>query len=114
MTKYPSFPLYPKDFLGDPKVLRMSDAEVGFYFRMLPYAFIKKGIRKTNKEGYPAIMYFHPYDMDPEQPRIIKGFKERTIMYTNQKGCKKKFEQLLHDFRFGRMDEYVKKLNFHA
>ncbi len=79
----------------------------GFYFRMLPYSFIKRCIKRINKEGYPTIMYFHPYDMDPNQPRIIKGFKERTIMYTNQKGCKIKFEKLLNDFRFGRMDEYV-------
>jgi polysaccharide deacetylase family protein (PEP-CTERM system associated) len=100
-----------------PSVIQYSNYRIpfsgGFYFRMLPYVFIKKWIKKTNKEGYPAIMYFHPYDMDPEQPRIIKGFRERTIMYTNQKGCKKKFEQLLHDFRFGRMDEYVKGMTLH-
>jgi polysaccharide deacetylase family protein (PEP-CTERM system associated) len=97
-----------------PSIITYSNYRIpfsgGFYFRMLPYAFIKRWIKRTNKEGYPAIMYFHPYDMDPDQPKIIKGFRERTIMYTNQKGCKKKFEKLLHDFRFGRMDEYVKSL----
>lgn len=95
-----------------PSILEYSGRRVpfsgGFYFRMLPYAFIKHGIKRTNKEGYPAVMYFHPYDMDPAQPKIIKGFKERIIMYANQKGGRKKFERLLNDFRFGRMDEYIK------
>lgn len=97
-----------------PSIVECSNFRVpfsgGFYFRMLPYPFIRKGIKRTNNAGYPAIMYFHPYDMDPEQPRIIKGFKERMIMYANQKKGKEKFEKLLHDFRFGRMDEYVKNL----
>jgi hypothetical protein len=48
VTKYPSFPLYPKDFLGDPKVLRMSDAEVGFYFRMLCHEWLEVGIPLTS------------------------------------------------------------------
>lgn len=99
-----------------PSIIKYSNVRIpfsgGFYFRMLPYSFIKRGIKSANKKGYPAVMYFHPYDMDPEQPRIIKGFKERTIMYANQKAGKEKFEKLLHDFRFGRMAEYVKELTF--
>jgi polysaccharide deacetylase family protein (PEP-CTERM system associated) len=82
----------------------------GFYFRMLPYTLIKNGIRRTNKEGYPAVSYFHLHDVDTEYPRLIKGFKERFIVYANQERCKDKFEKMLHDFRFGRMDEYVKGL----
>ncbi|HDY75596.1 MAG TPA: DUF3473 domain-containing protein [Candidatus Marinimicrobia bacterium] len=101
-----------------PSIMKYSDIKVpfsgGFYFRMLPYAFIKHWIKRTNSEGHPAVMYFHPYDMDPAQPKIIKGLKERTIMYANQKGCREKFNKLLHDFRFGRMDEYVKSLNLHT
>jgi polysaccharide deacetylase family protein (PEP-CTERM system associated) len=82
----------------------------GFYFRMLPYSFITRGIRINNRKGYPAILYFHGHDIDTDHPRHIKGFKERFIVYTNQKGCKTKFERLLCDFRFGRMDQYVRSL----
>ncbi|RJO59927.1 DUF3473 domain-containing protein [candidate division WS5 bacterium] len=82
----------------------------GFYFRMLPYPFVKSCISRINHEGYPAVIYLHPYDMDPSQPRVIRGFRERTIMYSNQNGCKKKFERLLNEFRFGRMDEYAGSL----
>lgn len=82
----------------------------GFYFRMLPYALIKNGIRRTNKKGYPAVTYFHLHDVDTEYPKLIKGLKERFIVYANQKRCKEKFERMLHDFRFGRMDEYVRGL----
>ena len=82
----------------------------GFYFRMLPYAFIKRGIRGFNRKGYPAVTYFHLHDVDTEYPRLIKGLKERFIVYANQKKCKEKFEKMLHDFRFGRVDEYVMRL----
>jgi polysaccharide deacetylase family protein (PEP-CTERM system associated) len=97
-----------------PSVLEFSHLRIpfsgGFYFRMLPYALIKMGIRRMNNEGYPAVTYLHHHDIDEEQPRMIKGFKERFIVYANSKRCKKKFEKLLNDFRFGRMDEYVKRL----
>jgi hypothetical protein len=80
---------------------------------MMPYAFIKRGIKRMNKEGYPAVIYFHHHDIDTEQPRMIKGLKERFIVYANLKKCKEKFEKLLNDFRFGRMDDYVKGLTHH-
>ncbi len=83
----------------------------GFYFRMLPYALIKNGIRRMNNAGYPAVTYFHLHDVDTNYPRLIKGIKERFIVYANQKRCKEKFERMLHDLRFGRMDEYVKGLD---
>jgi polysaccharide deacetylase family protein (PEP-CTERM system associated) len=86
----------------------------GFYFRLLPYKLIKSGIRRVNKEGYPAIFYFHPYDIDSEQPRIARGFKERIILYANLRKCRQKFEKLLHNFKFGRMDEYVRGLSIRS
>jgi polysaccharide deacetylase family protein (PEP-CTERM system associated) len=79
----------------------------GFYFRMLPYAIIKRGIKIMNREGYPAVTYFHHHDIDTGQPRMIKGLKERFIVYANLKKGREKFEKLLHDFRFGRIDEYI-------
>jgi polysaccharide deacetylase family protein (PEP-CTERM system associated) len=101
-----------------PSVIKYSNIRVpfsgGFYFRMLPYVLIKNGIRRTNKEGYPAVTYFHLHDVDTEYPRLINGFKERFIVYANQKRCKDKFEKMLHDFRFGRMDEYVKRLTHNS
>ncbi len=100
-----------------PSVIECSNIRIpfsgGFYFRMLPYALIKRGIRNFNKEGYPAVTYFHLHDVDTEYPRFIKGFKERFIVYANQKRCKEKFEKMLRDFRFGRMDEYVRELSNH-
>jgi polysaccharide deacetylase family protein (PEP-CTERM system associated) len=97
-----------------PSVMQYSSLRIpfsgGFYFRMLPYSFIKKGIIRMNSEGYPAVTYFHHHDIDKEQPKMIKGFRERFIVYANTKGCRKKFERLLHEFRFGRMDDYVNSL----
>jgi len=44
MTKWPTFPVNPKDFLSDPKVQRMSDTELGFYFKMLCHEWLDVGI----------------------------------------------------------------------
>jgi polysaccharide deacetylase family protein (PEP-CTERM system associated) len=117
-------PLYPYVINGangsfiyeiPPSVINYSNIRIpfsgGFYFRMLPYALIKKGISRTQTTGYPAVTYFHLQDVDTEYPKLIKGFKERFIVYANQKRCKEKFEKMLHEFRFGRMDDYVKRLS---
>ena len=97
-----------------PSILKFNRIRIpfsgGFYFRVLPYVFIKNSIKKTNKMGHPAVIYLHAYDMDPGQPKNIKGFTNRMIQYTNLKSCKGKLQKLLHDFKFGRMDEYVKEL----
>lgn len=79
----------------------------GFYFRVLPYKFIMYAIKRMNKKGYPAVLYLHPADIDPYQPRMIKDFKKRTIQYTNLKQAKGKFIRILKTFRFQRMDDYV-------
>jgi polysaccharide deacetylase family protein (PEP-CTERM system associated) len=117
----PCYPYVLRNYSGDsiyeipPSILKLSNIRIpfsgGFYFRVLPYALITAGIRKANKEGYPAVLYFHPYDIDPEQPKTVRGFRERIILYSNLRRGRSKFERLLHEFRFGRMDEYVKGLS---
>ena len=69
----------------------------GFYLRFFPYRFIKHAMIKINKTGQPAIVYIHPWEFDPTQPRI----KElKWYHYYNLSDTEKKFKRLLSDFKF--------------
>jgi len=78
----------------------------GGFFRVLPYAFSRWAIRQVNREeGRPAVFYFHPWEVDPEQPRVPNApLRSRLRHYTNLDVMAAKLEQLLGDFRWGRMD----------
>ncbi len=73
----------------------------GAYLRVFPYAITKRGISAMNKsEGIPAVTYFHPWEIDPEQPRLRVSRKSRLRQYTNLSRMMAKLERLLTDFRF--------------
>jgi polysaccharide deacetylase family protein (PEP-CTERM system associated) len=69
----------------------------GHYMRFLPYSFLRRGIEKFNKAGFPAIFYIHPKDLDLATPRI-PGYQWHN--YWGLNGAIKKFESLLKSFRF--------------
>jgi hypothetical protein len=69
----------------------------GFYLRFFPYWFIKHATKKINKMGKPAIIYVHPWEFDPDQPRI----KElEWHHYYRLSSTERKFKKLLRDFKF--------------
>jgi polysaccharide deacetylase family protein (PEP-CTERM system associated) len=73
----------------------------GGYLRLLPYRITKWAIKAINEtEGQPAMVYFHPWELDPGQPRISAPLRSRLRHYTNLGGMQKKIERLLTDFRF--------------
>jgi polysaccharide deacetylase family protein (PEP-CTERM system associated) len=79
----------------------------GGYFRLLPYALSRWMLRQVNSsDGQPAIFYFHPWEIDAGQPRIA-GIDARTRFrhYVNIDRMAARLQQLLCDFRWGRMDE---------
>ncbi len=73
----------------------------GGYFRLLPYQIVKAGLKRINQEGNPFIFYLHPWEVDPEQPRV-KGiaWKSRLRHYLNLDKTESRFRQLLSDFSF--------------
>lgn len=74
----------------------------GGYFRLFPYRFIRWGIRHlNNKENQPGVIYLHPWEIDPEQPRVHANPVSRFRQYLNLKRMEGKFSRLLTDFRFG-------------
>ena len=78
----------------------------GGYFRLLPYWLFHRGFtRATETERRAGIFYFHPWEVDPDQPRVPGcGWKSRLRHYTNLARMSARLERLLGDFDWGRMD----------
>ena len=78
----------------------------GGFFRVLPYAFSRWAIRQVNRaDRRPAIFYFHPWEIDPGQPRVAGApLKSRLRHYTHLDRMAEKLRLLVHEFAFGRMD----------
>ena len=73
----------------------------GGYLRLLPYCYTSAGIRRLNGiERKPACVYFHPWEIDPGQPRLASGAIARLRTYTGMRGMRRKLERLLSDFSF--------------
>jgi len=79
----------------------------GGYFRLFPYALSRWMIRRVNADdGMPSIFYFHPWEIDAEQPRVPGiNLKTRFRHYVNIDRMERRLDALLGDFRWGRMDD---------
>ena len=78
----------------------------GGYFRLLPYRTSRWAMKHVNEtEGQSCVFYFHPWEIDPEQPRQ-QGISRKTRFrhYLNLERMKDRVERLLTDFNWGRMD----------
>jgi polysaccharide deacetylase family protein (PEP-CTERM system associated) len=74
----------------------------GGYFRLFPYAVTRRAVRHLNeKEEQPAIMYFHPWELDLGQPRMPGGWWTCFRHSVNTASTEAKLRRLLGDFRFG-------------
>ncbi len=73
----------------------------GGYLRIFPYAWTRWGLKQINeKENQPAMVYFHPWEIDPGQPRYRARWRSRLRHYTNLGTMEKKIRRLLADFQF--------------
>jgi polysaccharide deacetylase family protein (PEP-CTERM system associated) len=73
----------------------------GGYLRLYPYWFIRHSIRRINREGRPAIIYLHPWELDPDLPRLKIGFFKELRHYGNLSLMEEKLRRLLGEFSFG-------------
>lgn len=70
----------------------------GGYFRLFPYPFIRWGIQRLNRRREPAMVYLHPREIDPDQPRMALPPARRFKSYVNLRTTERKFQRLLADF----------------
>lgn len=77
----------------------------GGFFRVLPYAFSRWAIRQVNAAGRPAVFYFHPWEIDPGQPRVANApLRSRLRHYSRLDAMAGKLSVLLDDFAWGPMN----------
>jgi polysaccharide deacetylase family protein (PEP-CTERM system associated) len=79
----------------------------GGYFRLAPYGLSRWALRRVNTlDERPAIFYFHPWEIDPGQPRVPGiTWKTRFRHYVNLGRTEARIGRLLRDFRWGRVDD---------
>jgi polysaccharide deacetylase family protein (PEP-CTERM system associated) len=76
----------------------------GAYLRLLPYSYTAAGIRRINQqEKQPACIYFHPWELDPSQPRMARGFIPQFRTYAGLRSMAGKVNRLLKAFQFSSM-----------
>ena len=74
--------------------------------RLYPYRYTAAGIRRINRiDQQPACIYLHPWEMDPQAPKLANGFISRLRTYTGLAGMPRKILKLLADFRFSTLSE---------
>jgi polysaccharide deacetylase family protein (PEP-CTERM system associated) len=79
----------------------------GAYFRLLPYACTKYCINKCNTEGRAVVFYLHPWELDPQQPRIELPWLNKIRHYYNLHKTEARLETLLQDFQFTTVREVL-------
>jgi polysaccharide deacetylase family protein (PEP-CTERM system associated) len=79
----------------------------GGFFRFFPGWYIHKNIGRINQLGHPAVVYIHPRDIDPQQPRMKLKLFNRFIYYYGLQGAKEKFTRLVKGFEWGGFGEFA-------
>ena len=82
----------------------------GGYFRLLPYAALRGGVRQLNAAGHPATIYIHPYEYHPEEFRDLDypiSWKLRLHQGLGRRGFRNKVDRLLAEHRFGSARELI-------
>ncbi|MCL1940999.1 MAG: DUF3473 domain-containing protein, partial [Synergistaceae bacterium] len=84
----------------------------GGYFRLFPGAVSGLIAKSANRRGRPAIFYIHPWELDPEQPRIRLPYVKYFRHYINLNKTRPRLKWLLSKFRFGSIGEVLSENGF--
>ena len=114
MPDAPRFAFSPgnDDFLEFPvTTVRLGNRNLpcggGGWFRLFPYSFSRWAMRQVNnKDQQSGIFYFHPWEVDPDQPRLTHASRRSKFRhYLNLKKMQPRLSRLMDDFSWGRVDE---------
>jgi len=118
MPEAPRFAYHPGegDFVEFPMTtVRIAQRNLpcagGGWFRLVPYPGMRWAMRRVNgRDKQPVIFYFHPWEIDPDQPRIAGlDAKTRFRHYLNLGRTEQRLRRLLRDFRWGRMADLLSR-----
>jgi len=98
-----------------PSTVRIGKMNVPFggggYLRLLPMSFTRWAIRTTHRrEQQPVVVYFHPWELDPDQPRLAGNWKSRLRHYTGLQGTEDRLQEILSRGRFQPLISLVQRL----
>ncbi len=79
----------------------------GGYLRLYPTWLLRRWMKQVEDEGHPLVVYLHPWELDPEQPRMNGTLLSRVRHYFNLHKTEGRLMQLLREFRFGPIREVV-------
>ena len=112
-------PRWPHDLSGNGKPLaefpittwRVMGINVpvagGAYFRIYPYLFTKLALQAVSRSNQPMVFYLHPWEIDPDHPRIPLPKRIAATHYFNLGATESRLRRLLRDFRFAPMSEVL-------
>lgn len=88
----------------------------GGYFRLLPYPALERLLRKVEVQGHPLVLYFHPWELDPEQPRMrMNGsLASQFCHYLNLDKTEGRLRSLLQDFAFAPVQKVIGQLSMNG
>src|SRR5207244_12821256 len=72
----------------------------GGYFRLFPYGVVRAALRDCERRGIPGTFYIHPWELDPEQPRLDVPWLTRARHYGGLSRVEPRLARLLAEFRF--------------
>ena len=111
---FPRFPFVHQNGLIEipPSTLRIAGRNFpvagGGYFRLYPYWITRICLERLNRAGYPGIVYLHPWELDPDCPRIAGADRlTRFRQYVNLGKTEGRLKRLLLDFKFTPINEYL-------
>jgi polysaccharide deacetylase family protein (PEP-CTERM system associated) len=81
----------------------------GGFFRFFPEGYIHRNIKKINRQGQPAVVYIHPRDIDPEQPRMKLKTLNGFMYYYGLRAAEAKFRRLVKGYEWGSFGGYAEQ-----
>ncbi len=82
----------------------------GGYLRLLPAVWFRQAFLRMNRGGHPGVLYFHPWEIDPDQPRIKAGFRSRFRHYLNLDRMEGRIASLLSVLPFAPMGQVLAEI----
>ncbi len=81
----------------------------GGYFRHFPYHIIRRAFQEHSDDGIPAVFYIHPWEIDPEQPRLPVSLLTRVRHYRGLRNTEERLERLLGEVRFTSLSDGMRQ-----
>jgi hypothetical protein len=100
------FPLATTSFFNYPV-----PAAGGGYLRQFPISVIRRAFREAGERGEPGTFYIHPWEIDPDQPRLPVSAFNRVRHYRGLSNALARIESLLAEFTFGTIASYLPRLD---